>query len=244
MKDIAKVLRVRKMKYRKISLGMTALVACLLIGIALGEDYMEGGYVQSFDRSKMMDPGIAGMVQWLDAPVPSFPWYSSGISFYRQTVPSSIFTPYREYYATEASPTLNGIVSSPAKFNVTEQPPYGIYYGNGQGQTYTQYASSTPTNTNDLWILGATNWTQYAVSPVGASLQLVAGVQAGGMGGIYEVVQTDRVSTEYRTYQFNPGYSTMNFRADRMGRHMLYFVVNNQPSNVVIVDVFSQLHGK
>jgi hypothetical protein len=32
----------------------------------------------------------------------------------------------------------------------------------------------------------------------------------------------------------------MNFNADQIGRHMLYFVVNNQPSNVVVVDVFAQ----
>jgi hypothetical protein len=32
----------------------------------------------------------------------------------------------------------------------------------------------------------------------------------------------------------------MNFNADKVGRHMLYFVVNNQPSNVVVVDVFTQ----
>jgi hypothetical protein len=30
----------------------------------------------------------------------------------------------------------------------------------------------------------------------------------------------------------------MSFDADQAGRHMLYFVINNQPSNVVIVDVF------
>jgi hypothetical protein len=32
----------------------------------------------------------------------------------------------------------------------------------------------------------------------------------------------------------------MNFKAEEIGRHMLYFVVNNQPSNVVVVDVFAQ----
>jgi hypothetical protein len=32
----------------------------------------------------------------------------------------------------------------------------------------------------------------------------------------------------------------MNFNADQVGRHMLYFVVNSQPSNVIIVDVFAQ----
>ncbi|MGV8126142.1 MAG: hypothetical protein ACP5PV_02900 [Methanothrix sp.] len=34
-------------------------------------DWLEGGYVRSLDRSRLMDPGIAGMVRWLDAPVPS-----------------------------------------------------------------------------------------------------------------------------------------------------------------------------
>jgi hypothetical protein len=33
----------------------------------------------------------------------------------------------------------------------------------------------------------------------------------------------------------------MNFYADQVGRHVLLFVVNNQPSNVVIVDVFAQV---
>ncbi len=54
------------MKYGKILLCMTALVACLLISMAYGQDYLQGGYVRSHDRS-MMDPGIAGMLRWLDA---------------------------------------------------------------------------------------------------------------------------------------------------------------------------------
>jgi hypothetical protein len=32
----------------------------------------------------------------------------------------------------------------------------------------------------------------------------------------------------------------MNFNADQLGRHTLYFVVNSQPSNVVVVDVFAE----
>jgi hypothetical protein len=240
MKDIAKISEARKMKYCRILLSMTALAACLMISIAWGEDYLEGGYFRSYDRSMTMDPGIAGMVQWLDAPISSFPWYSSNLAFYRQAVSSSTFIPYREYYKTTGTPVVSGIVSNPVKFDITQDTPYGIYYGNGQGLPYSQYASTVPSKTNDLWISGATNWTQYAVSPVGASLQLVANVPTGGMGGFYEVVQTDTASTKYKTYQFNPGYNTMNYKADQMGRHMLYIVVNNQPSNVVIVDVFSQ----
>lgn len=32
----------------------------------------------------------------------------------------------------------------------------------------------------------------------------------------------------------------MNFYAYQVKRHTLYFVVNNQPSNVVVIDVFGQ----
>ena len=116
MKDIAKISEARKMKYCRILLCMTALAACLMISIAWGEDYLEGGYFRSYDRSMTMDPGIAGMVQWLDAPISSFPWYSSDLTFYRQAVPSSTFTPYREYYKTTGTPVVSGIVSNPVKF--------------------------------------------------------------------------------------------------------------------------------
>jgi hypothetical protein len=54
------------------------------------------------------------------------------------------------------------------------------------------------------------------------------------------MTQTDTTGSKYKTYQFSQGYNTMNFNAEEVGRHMLYFVVNNQPSNVVVVDVFAQ----
>ncbi len=231
------------MRYFRILLCMTALVACMLIGNAWGEDYLLGGYVPSYDRSRVMDPGIAGMVKWLDAPVSSFPWYSSDLTFYRRAVPSSLFNPYREYYTTTKTSLVSGVVSNPVKFDISRAMPYSVNYGNGQGLPYSQYASTMTSRTNDLWISGATNWTQYAISPIGASLQLVANVPTGGMGGFYDVVQTDTVNTKYKTYQFNPGYNTMSYKADQIGRHTLYFVINNQPSNVVIMDVFSQAPG-
>jgi hypothetical protein len=71
---------------------------------------------------------------------------------------------------------------------------------------------------------------------------LVANAPAGGPAGFYEMILTDTTSSKYKAYQFNQGYNTMNFNADQVGsgRHTLYFVVNNQPSNVVIVDVFAR----
>ncbi|MFZ3148400.1 MAG: hypothetical protein WA137_05105 [Methanothrix sp.] len=210
----------------------------MLIGIAWGEDYLEGGYVSSSDRS-MMDPGIAGMLQWLDAPVSSLPWYSSDLTFYKQAVPDTTFSPFTGYYATTGTPVVGGIISNPTKFDITNKTPSSVFYGAGVGLPFNQYASVVPSETTDLWIQGATNWTQYVVSPVGTWLQLIAYAPVEGPAGFYETIQTDTINPKYKTYQFNQGYNTMNFKADEVGRHMLYFVVNNQPSNVVIVDVLA-----
>jgi hypothetical protein len=226
------------MKYSKILLCVIALAACLLIGIACGQDYLEGGYVRSSDRS-FVDPGIAGMVRWLDTPVPSLPWYTGDVSFYKQGVPDTTFSPFTEYYATTGTPVVAGIVSNPTKFDITQKTPTAVYYGAGVGLPYSQYAATVPSKTNDLWIQGATNWTQYVVSPVGTWLDLIAYAPVEGPAGFYEMIQTGTTSSKYSTYQFNEGYNTMNFYADQVGRHMLYFVVNSQPSNVVIVDVLA-----
>ena len=180
------------------------------------------------------------MLQWLDQPVPNFPWYTTGGSFYSQAYSYTTFSPFTEYYVTSGTPVVGGIISNPTKFDITKKTPSSVYYGAGVGLPYTQYASTVPSKTNDLWVQGATNWTQYVVSPVGYWLQLIAYAPVEGPAGFYEMIQTDTTSSKYKTYQFSQGYNTMNFNADQVGRHMLYFVVNNQPSNVVVVDVFAQ----
>ena len=226
------------MKYSKILLCMMTLIAFLLSSIACGQDYLEGGYVSSSRANS--DPGLAGMLQWLDTPVPNFPWYTASDSFYSQPYSYTTFSPFTEYYVTSGAPVVDGIISNPTRFDITQKTPSNVYYGAGVGLPYTQYASTVPSKTNDLWIQGATNWTQYVVSPVGTWLQLTAYAPVEGPAGFYEMIQTGTTSSKYSTYQFNQGYNTMNFKADQVGRHMLYFVVNNQPSNVVVVDVFAQ----
>jgi len=234
-------------KNSKILLCMTALAACFMIGIACGEDGPEGQEwlgtesVSGSDRSMIMDEGIRGMVRWMDRPVPNFPWYTVGGSFYTEGYNESTFSSFTEYYVTsDTTVVVDGIVSDPTTFNITQKTPSVVYYGAGVGLPYAQYAATVPSETNDLWILGATNWTQYVVSPVGTWLQLVAYAPVEGPAGFYEMIQTNTTDSRHKTYQFNQGYNTMNFNADQVGRHMLYFVVNNQPSNVVIVDVFAQ----
>lgn len=211
-------------------LFMAALAAFMAIGTAWGEeDFLAGGYVASLDRSDFFEPGISGMVKWMDLPVPV-----------------STFVPYREYYMAPALPRTSlarDAVGSPMLYDITGRTPSGVYYGSGQAQNYSAYASSLSAPRNDLWIAGQANWTQYAAIPAGASLQLLASVPSGGRGGLYKVIQTNSFKTDYQSMQFNPGYSSISFLAGQTGRHMLYFVVNNMPSNVVIVDVFSQAPG-
>ena len=112
------------MKYSKI-LCMAALAACLLIGVACGQDYLEGGYARSHDRS-MTDEGIASMLQWLDAPVSNLPWYSADLTFYKQAVPDTTFSPFREYYTTTGAPVVGGIISNPTKFDITQKTPSSV----------------------------------------------------------------------------------------------------------------------
>jgi hypothetical protein len=172
----------------------------------------------------------------------NFPWYSSTgpRSFYGQGYSDSTFSPFREYYASSGTTVVSGIISTPIKFDIAQKTPSRIYFGTGQPLPYTQYVSTVPSRNNELWVQGATDWSQYVVSPLGTWLQLVAYAPVGGSAGFYEIVQTDTTTPNYKTYQFYPGYNTMNFNANQVGRHILLYVVNNQPSNVVIVDVFAQ----
>jgi hypothetical protein len=185
--------------------------------------------------------GQASLENWLNQPTNYFPWYSSGgSSFYSQGYSESTFSPFREFYTTSGTTVVSGIISTPVRFDIAQKTPSRIYFGTGQVLPYSQYTSIVPSKTNDLWVQGATDWSQYVVSPLGTWLQLVANAPVGGPAGFYEIVQTDTSTVKYSTYQFNQGYNTMNYNADQVGRHMLYFVVNNQPSNVVVVDVFAQ----
>jgi hypothetical protein len=223
------------MRYNKILLFTIALL-CLAFQAYAQPDYLGGS-----SRSSISDQGLASMENWLNQPDNYFPWYSSsGSPFYSHGVPDTTFSTFREYYTTSGTPVVGGIISNPTRFDITQRTPSTIYYGAGQALPYSQYVSTVPSKTNDLWVQGATSWSQYVVSPVGTWLQLVANAPVGGAAGFYEIVQSDTTSSKYSTYQFNQGYNTMNFYADQVGRHMLYFVVNNQPSNVVIVDVFAQ----
>ncbi|MGD0954624.1 MAG: hypothetical protein ABR985_19935, partial [Methanotrichaceae archaeon] len=130
---------------------------------------------------------------------PNFPWYSNGGSFFSQRVADTTFSQFRDYYTTSGMPVVGGIISTPSKFDIAHRTPSRIYYGTGQALPYTQYISTVPSGTNDLWVQGATSWAQYVVSPVGTWIQLVANAPVGGPAGFYEIVQTDTNTVKYNT---------------------------------------------
>lgn len=108
------------MNYGKILLCLTVLVCLASQAFAqsdpLGEssnsskmgssgDWISPNMGQVHTRTNS-DPGLAGMLQWLDTPVPDFPWYTTGGSFYSQAYSYTTFSPYTEYYTTTGMPVV------------------------------------------------------------------------------------------------------------------------------------------
>lgn len=223
---------------RKILLSVVVLVYLAFQGCSVAqglEDGMESNqdWLSPWEErvpinNEEPDQGLAGMIRWLRQPVPKYPWYASDDSyFYRQPVPDSAYSTFTEYYVTLGTPEF-------------QWTPSVVYFGSGVGLPYSQYISTMPSETTTLWIQGETDWTQYLTCPVGTMLHLIAYTPVEGPAGIYETIQTETTSLTYRVLQLDAGYSILNFNAVQIGRHMLYFVMDNQPSNVIIVDVFPQ----
>lgn len=152
---------------------------------------------------------------------------------------SSAYSFFSEFYINTSVPVISGF--TPVKIDVTHKMPSRIYFGSGRDVTYTQYQSAIATaRGNELWIQKGLDWSQYAIVPAGTGMQFIAFAPAGGQADYYEIVQTDALNITSKRVNFYSGYNSLNFRADKVGRHILQFVLNNQPSNSIIVDVISQ----
>ncbi|MGD0952953.1 MAG: hypothetical protein ABR985_11280 [Methanotrichaceae archaeon] len=68
--------------------------------------------------------------------------------------------PFRDYYTSSGTSVVGGIISSPTKYDIAQRTPSMIYYGTGQALPYSQYVSSVSSRTNELWVQGATDWSQ------------------------------------------------------------------------------------
>ncbi|MDD1749186.1 MAG: hypothetical protein LUO89_04855 [Methanothrix sp.] len=188
-----------------------------MTGGALSEDFVNSLF------------GIGGMGTEV-----SGPWF--GPEFENTSSATSFFS---EFYINTSVPVVGGF--TPVKIDVTHKTPAKIYFGSGREVTYTQYQSAIATaRGNELWIQKGLDWSQYAIVPAGTGMQFIAFAPAGGQADYYELLQTDSMTITSKSVNFYSGYNSMNFKADKVGRHILLFVLNNQPSNAVIVDVISQ----
>ncbi|OPY52819.1 MAG: hypothetical protein A4E49_01772 [Methanosaeta sp. PtaU1.Bin112] len=163
----------------------------------------------------------------------SVPWF--GPEFENTSSASSFLA---EFFIDTSVPVVG---FSPVKFDVTHKMPTHIYFGSGKEISYTQYQSAIAASRgNELWIQKGMDWTAYAIVPAGTGLQFVVFAPSGGQADYYEITQTDAVNVASKRVDFFAGYNSLNYLADKVGRHILLFVQNNQPSNTIIIDVISQ----
>jgi hypothetical protein len=119
-------------------------------------------------------------------------------------------------------------------FDIKAKAPSNVYLGSqNQAVPYAQYMSSSNAGANILWIQGATNWTQYVTVPQGTTVTLIAISPAGGRGYLDEIANGLMYNFDQTFYPS----SQLTFYADKPGQHTIYFMINGQPSNKVIIDV-------
>ena len=199
------------------SQGFSLLQSFDMTGGAFSEDYVNSLF------------GIGGVGTQAGGP-----WF--GPEFENTSSASSFLS---EFYINTSVPVMGGF--TPVKIDVTHKMPTRIYFGSGRDVTFTQYQSAiAAARGNELWIQKGLDWSAYAIVPAGTGMQFIAFAPAGGQADYYEINQTDALNITSKRVNFYSGYNSLNFMADKVGRHILHFVLNNQPSNSIIVDVISQ----
>lgn len=156
------------------------------------------------------------------------------------TVAATQTSPYSQYYRMEEGP----ISGQGEQYSISGQQPSTMYVG-GKQQTAIPsnqaQAYATFTGGNALWIQGTYSWTQYAQVPQGSYLSLIATTSNAGNGYLYEIYPNNRL--ERSSFYFYSPYTRINFYADTIGQHILFFTLNNQVSNSIIIDVTGYTPG-
>ena len=120
-------------------------------------------------------------------------------------------------------------------YELTSQPTY-IYIGPDK-VLYSDYmALPLYSQTNHLWIQGEMGWSRRIMAPQGSVIWLLAYTPMGGVTEFYKVHSEDPV--EVRSSPIPAGYSHMAFFADQVGRYSIYFIKEEMPSEIVIIDVY------
>ena len=151
----------------------------------------------------------------------------------------SAYSFFSQFYISTSAPVSGGF--APVKIDINKKLPAKLYFGSGKEIAYKEYQSAiSPARGNELWIQKYMDWSQYAIVPQGAGMQFIAFTPTGGQADYYEIFETGVQKIDAKQVNFYAGYNALNFLADKVGRHILFFVLNNQPSNAIIVDVISQ----
>ncbi|MDD1759668.1 MAG: hypothetical protein LUQ44_03590 [Methanothrix sp.] len=139
-------------------------------------------------------------------------------------------------YYSMASAGSETQLTSAAEIDFNEVAPETIYFGSAQKAVpYSQYQSyATSTGANSLWIAGSSSWTQYAVVPIGSYLNTIATTASGGYGYLYKIHPDGKL--DKKAYSFYP-YTQLGFYAGKLGEHQLFFNIDGQPSNVIVIYV-------
>ncbi len=142
---------------------------------------------------------------------------------------------YSQYYRSTTE-TPKETLTAPVKYELTGQEPATLYFGASQTAVpYSQYQSyALNAGSNSLWVQGSQAWSQYVMVPQGSSLSMVATSSSGGYGYLYEVYPDGTL--DKNSYYFYP-YNQVGFYADQVGQHLLFFNIDGQPSNIIVIDV-------
>jgi hypothetical protein len=164
--------------------------------------------------------------------------YATPSSSYSSIMPSGAqdASQYAQFYSMNSGQAPSTHIGSPQQFEISGKMPSTVYFSNQmQPVPYSQYVTNpTYMGANSLWIKGATDWTQYAVVPMGSVVQLLAIAPSSGSGTL-SFVDSNGLTYSYN-YFFFPN-SLLTFYADIPGRHSLSFSINGKVSNQVLIDV-------
>jgi hypothetical protein len=154
-----------------------------------------------------------------------------------QQVTQTDISQFSQYFTMQSSNEQKTHINAPKKQDIKDKTPSTIYFGyQMQAVPYTQYKNyATYTGGNSLWVQGASSWAQYVSVPQGASLSLLATASMDGNGILYEINPNGQLVKN--AYYFYSGYNQIDFYADTIGQHILLFVINNQVSNAVVINV-------
>jgi hypothetical protein len=143
---------------------------------------------------------------------------------------------FSQFYRSEPQPTAPEQLTV-EQYAVSGTAPQEVYFGGPQQQavSYSEYeALATTAEPNALWIQGRDTWVRYVQVPRGSALTLLATTQTSGPGTFYQIFPSGGLDQNgFFLYPF----SAVNFYAEDVGQHFIFFVKDNVPSNVVIIDV-------